>query len=305
MPGVLSFRVPANDCEAPRDRPVPWAGLLLTTRFGWVVVATFLRMYFTTKVTRVFRLGFPLCVVAISAWSLCFAGCRTVAVPEDAASVVSGDTSIDRFLSLGAEERAAWLDAYRRELRPVLDHGLAELQRIFPEPEFNLIGRLKTAGSIEEKILRKRSEGKSYRWLHDVHDVIGLRLVIPSWAALPLAKGRVTSAFPVIKFEDLLHPLDHSAQYRAVHFDIRLQGHPAELQIHTARSALFAELSGELVYKGPYRDDERVRNYLADLGYALFVLDSGMEQDLPGIPKGLPPTLHDALSGMLAEFEQL
>jgi ppGpp synthetase/RelA/SpoT-type nucleotidyltranferase len=93
--------------------------------------------------------------------------------------------------------------------------------------------RVKTPFSILNKLRRKR--------LATLTDIAGAMIVVPDQRALETAKAGIEKDFDVIGIEDYYsHPQNG---YRALHYIVRQDGHPVELQLKTRRMAAIADAS--------------------------------------------------------------
>ncbi len=215
-----------------------------------------------------------------------------------------GDPSIDWYLSLDESQQAKFVDQYRQGFSFTYEIARINLKELFPGPDIVADGRLKSISSIREKIERKRAEKKTYRCFRDIGDIIGLRIIVPDYSGLPDIDKAIKSNFVIDKIDNQISS-DQQSEYRAVHYDITLDGRRGELQVHTRRSTLLADVSHKLVYKGPFKDNSQVKAYVAALSYAIHELDSSQNKALPDLPDRLPPEAEACFVKLLARLSSL
>lgn len=205
----------------------------------------------------------------------------------------AGDLSAVEYLKLDADEQKEKIERYRQKYRPAMDTVVHRLRQLFAGKPVKIQFRLKTVKSIREKLIRK-----GYRCLSQMTDIAGVRALILNYAAIPFVSQAVQGHFTVREKEDLIDD-SRGSGYRAIHYLLATAGRIAELQIHTVRGNIWALMSHFLVYKGPYRSNEAVGNYLEVLSRALYLLDSGFgRQGLP-LPTNLPSMAQREIKGGL------
>ena len=208
-----------------------------------------------------------------------------------------GDHSVADYQRQSPAQQAAFAEAYRQRHSAAWKLALETLQAAHGNPPFQVIGRLKTAASIQEKIARKR-----YRCFSQLTDIAGTRIVIPNYAALPLVTQYIENQFVVREKEDLIKDV-RSTHYRAIHYLVWVEDRPVEIQIHTYRGTLWAEASHRLVYKGPFSYNQPVIAYLNRLSDAIFLLDSGLSGQIPEVSEALPPEAKERLKKTVADVK--
>lgn len=227
-------------------------------------------------------------------------GCAAIAEAQSATPTLNprdckvGDVSVAEYERQSAERRVAFVEAYRQRHSAAWNLALAALRAAHGNPPFQVMGRLKTASSIQEKILRKK-----YRCFSQLTDIAGTRLVIPNYAALPLVTHNIENQFVVREKEDLIREV-RPTRYRAIHYLVLVEDRPVEIQLHTYRGTLWAEASHRLVYKGPFADHQPLISYLERLSDVIFLLDSGLPAQIPEVPEALPPAAKEALKKTVA-----
>lgn len=213
-----------------------------------------------------------------------------------------GDPSIDWYLNLPKSSQDKFINEYHKEFEHTYDMAVGELKNLFAAPYLTPIltkSRLKSIDSIQEKLTRK-----NYRCFRDMGDIIGLRIVIPDYATLSYIDHVVKERFSVDKV-DVQISASPTVEYRAVHYDITIDGRRGEIQVHTRRSNLLADASHKLVYKGPYKDNTHVKDYVAALSYAIYLLDSKLNATLPDQPDGLPDDAKLCFSDLLQRLKSI
>ena len=208
-----------------------------------------------------------------------------------------GDYAVAEYERQSAEQQAAFVEAYRQRHSAGWKQALEALRTAHGNPPFQVIGRLKTTASIQEKIARKQ-----YRCFSQLTDIAGTRLIIPNYAALPLVTQYIENQFVVREKEDLIKDV-RSTHYRAIHYLVWVEDRPVEIQIHTYRGTLWAEASHRLVYKGPFSDNQSVVSYLNRLSDAIFLLDSGLPGQIPEVSEALPPEAKERLKKTVADVK--
>ena len=210
-----------------------------------------------------------------------------------------GDVSVAEYERQGAEQQVAFVEAYRQRHLAGWKLALEALSAAHGNPPFQVIGRLKTTASIQEKIARKQ-----YRCFSQLTDIAGTRLVIPNYAALPLVTHNIENQFVVREKEDLIKEV-RPTRYRAIHYLVWVDDRPVEIQIHTYRGTLWAEASHRLVYKGPFAENRPVISYLERLSDVIFLLDSGLPAQVPEVPEALPPEAKERLKKTVADIKDV
>jgi len=233
------------------------------------------------------------------------AGCAGVAEAQpltpslDQRDCKVGDVSVAEYERQSAEQRVAFVEAYRQRHFAAWKLALEALRAAHGDPPFQVIGRLKTTASIQEKILRKK-----YRCFSQLSDIAGTRLVIPNYAALPLVTHNIENHFVIREKEDLVKEV-RPTRYRAIHYLVLVEDRPVEIQIHTYRGTLWAEASPRLVYKGPFADHQPLISYLERLSDVIFLLDSGLPAQIPEVPEALPPAAKETLKRIVAGIKDV
>lgn len=205
-----------------------------------------------------------------------------------------GDVSVAEYERKSPDQKAAFVEAYRQRHFAAWKLALEALRTAHGDPPFQVIGRLKTTVSIQEKIARKQ-----YRCFSQLSDIAGTRLIIPNYAALPLVTHNIENQFVVREKEDLVKEV-RPTRYRAIHYLVLVEDRPVEIQIHTYRGTLWAEASHRLVYKGPFPDHQPLISYLERLSDVIFLLDSGLPAQIPEVPETLPPAAKEMLKKTIA-----
>ncbi|HEY2990596.1 MAG TPA: RelA/SpoT domain-containing protein [Candidatus Binatia bacterium] len=223
--------------------------------------------------------------------------CTQVAAPTQAqAACPAGDYTVAQYQNLTPAQQTQFVENYRRQYAPVLEKVLETLRASGLDPPLRVLGRLKVVESIQEKIVRKK-----YACFSELTDIAGARIIIPSYAALPLVTQNVENALRIVEKEDLI--MDRRGTgYRAIHYLALVDGRLAEIQIHTHRGTIWAEASHRLVYKGPFADNQAVISYLYRLSEAIFWLDSDHLRELPMVAGALPPDAREDLIKVVASI---
>lgn len=137
-----------------------------------------------------------------------------------------------------ADEMQALLDT-RAEYVPVLDEMKQKLGDVGIRGA-SIKGRVKTPYSIINKLRRKR--------LGSLTDIAGAMMIVPDALALDQAAAEIERNFDVIERDDYYaRPKDG---YRALHYIVRIQGKPVELQLKTRRMAEIAKASHTAYKRG-------------------------------------------------------
>lgn len=210
-----------------------------------------------------------------------------------------GDYSIAEYERLSPKQQAEFIETYRQRHSSPWKQALEALQAAHKNPPFQVVGRLKTASSIQEKISRKK-----YHCFSQLTDIAGTRLIIPSYAALPLVTQNIENQFVVREKEDLVKEV-RPTRYRAIHYLVLVEDRPVEIQIHTYRGTLWAEASHRLVYKGPFPDHQPLISYLERLSDVIFLLDSGLPAQIPEVPEALPLAAKEMLKKTVAGIKDV
>ena len=205
-----------------------------------------------------------------------------------------GDYSVADYERQSAAQQAEFIEAYRQRHSAAWKLALEALRAAHGNPPFQVIGRLKTGASIQEKIARKQ-----YRCFSQLTDIAGTRLVIPNYAALPLVTQYIENQFVVREKEDLIKEV-RPTRYRAIHYLVWVDDRPVEIQIHTYRGTLWAEASHRLLYEGPFAENQLLVSYLERLSHVIFLLDSGLPGQIPEVPEALPPGAREVLKKTVA-----
>lgn len=225
--------------------------------------------------------------------------CAQAAAPLQAkAACKAGDYTVAHDQGLDPAEQNRFVENYRLQYAPVLEKVLGALRAAHPNP-FRVLGRIKTINSIQEKVSRRK-----YACFSELTDVAGARIVIPSYAALPIVTQNIERAFSIVEKEDLIHDR-RGTGYRAIHYLVMVDGRIVEIQVHTHRGTIWAEASHRLVYKGPFSDNRAVISYLNRLSEAVFLLDSGLLRELPDVPSTLPAAARDDLVKVVAAIHDV
>jgi ppGpp synthetase/RelA/SpoT-type nucleotidyltranferase len=223
-------------------------------------------------------------LLRLIAWALLVVqiACVPAAAPNlQSAACKSGD-SVAGYQNLSPTQQTQLVEKYRQQYSPALEKVRAALKVSHPEPPFRVLARLKATDSIQEKIVRKK-----YACLSEMTDIAGARIVIPSYAAIPLVTQNIERALKIVEKEDMITD-QRGTGYRAIHYLAEVDGRVVEIQIHTHRGTIWAAASHRLVYKGPFPNDEAVVSYLNRLSETIFWLDSGLLRELPDVPGTLP-----------------
>ena len=223
-------------------------------------------------------------------FALCSAaGAQSVTPSLNQRDCKVGDVSVAEYERQSPDRQVAFVEAYRQRHAAAWKLALEALRAAHGDPPFQVIGRLKTAVSIQEKISRKK-----YRCFSQLTDIAGTRLIIPNYAALPLVTQHIETQFVVREKEDLIKEA-RPTRYRAIHYLVLVEDRPVEVQVHTYRGTLWAEASHRLVYKGPFADHQPLISYLERLSDVIFLLDSGLPGQIPEVPETLPPGAKETL----------
>jgi len=193
-----------------------------------------------------------------------------------------GDPSVAEYNQLSPSDQKEKIEDLRREHKSEMEMTVEALKSFFPKFPIEVRNRLKTVASIQEKLVRK-----GYTCFSSLTDVAGVMLVIPNYAAIPMATHAIENEFDVKEEIDLIND-QRGNGYRAIHYVVVVDARHVEIQIHTARGNIWDFLIHELVYKGPYEANSNVDKYLIEVSRRIFLLDSGFTVQIPPIPSDLP-----------------
>jgi ppGpp synthetase/RelA/SpoT-type nucleotidyltranferase len=210
-----------------------------------------------------------------------------------------GDYSIAEYQRLSPRQQTEFIETYRDKHSSAWKQALEALRAAHGNPPFQVIGRLKSVASIQEKIWRKQ-----YRCFSQLTDIAGTRVIIPNYAALPLVTHNIENQFVIWEKEDLVKEV-RETRYRAVHYLVWVEDRPVEIQIHTYRGTLWAEASHQLVYKGPFADSQMLTAYFSRLSDIIFLLDSGLPGEIPEIPEAIPAEAKATLKKLVADTKDV
>ena len=135
--------------------------------------------------------------------------------------------------------------------------------------------RVKTPFSILNKLRRKR--------LSTLTDVAGAMIVVPDQKALDKAKAGIERDFDIVGTED--YYADPQNGYRAMHYIVRQNGHPVELQLKTRRMAAISDASHT-----PYKRGQLDPRAMEELTYKAWQADKGNKD----IAREIDPLLRDS-----------
>jgi ppGpp synthetase/RelA/SpoT-type nucleotidyltranferase len=224
----------------------------------------------------------PLLISIVFALLAAQIACAPAVAPNLQNAACPAGDSIAEYQGLSPAQQLQFVERYRQQYSPALEKVRAALKAPHPEPPFRVLARLKVVDSIQEKITRKK-----YTCISELTDIAGGRIVIPSYAALPLVTLNIERALKTVEKEDMITD-QRGTGYRAIHYLAEVDGRMVEIQIHTHRGTIWAAASHRLVYKGPFSNDKAVIAYLNRLSEAIFWLDSGLLRELPDVPETLP-----------------
>jgi ppGpp synthetase/RelA/SpoT-type nucleotidyltranferase len=193
-----------------------------------------------------------------------------------------GDPSVAEYNRLSPSEQKKMIEELRSEHKSEMELTVDAFKSSFPNVPIEVKNRLKTVASIQEKL-----ERKGYKCFSSLTDIAGVMLVIPNYAAIPMATHTIENEFDVKEEINLINDKRGNG-YRAIHYVVMVDGRHVEIQIHTARGTIWAFLIHELVYKGPYEEKSNVDKYLIEVSRRIFLLDSGFVTPIPPIPADLP-----------------
>jgi ppGpp synthetase/RelA/SpoT-type nucleotidyltranferase len=235
-------------------------------------------------------------ILGFIVWALLAAqiACAPAAAPKlESAACKSGD-SVAGYQNLSPTQQTQLVEKYQQQYAPALEKVRAVLKAPHSDPPFRVLGRLKATDSIQEKITRTK-----YTCISELTDIAGARIVIPSYAAIPLVTQNIERALKTVEKEDMITD-QRGTGYRAIHYLAAVDGRLVEIQIHTHRGTIWAGASHRLVYKGPFSKDQAVIAYLNRLSETIFWLDSGLLRELPDVPQSLPAAAREDLTKVVA-----
>lgn len=235
-------------------------------------------------------------ILGFIVWALLAAqiACAPAVAPKlESAACKSGD-SVAGYQNLSPTQQTQLVEKYQQQYAPALEKVRAALKAPHSDPPFRVMGRLKATDSIQEKIVRKK-----YTCISELTDIAGARIVIPSYAAIPLVTQNIERALKTVEKEDMITD-QRGTGYRAIHYLAAVDGRLVEIQIHTHRGTIWAGASHRLVYKGPFSKDQAVIAYLNRLSETIFWLDSGLLRELPDVPETLPREAKEDLTKVVA-----
>jgi len=175
-----------------------------------------------------------------------------------------------------------------------------------------VIGRIKSADSIFEKLKRREKErGRAFA-PEELTDHAGTRLTHGNLAESQAALQSVISKMPevdpkgtddgLIEVEDLSDRA-RPGGYRSIHLLVRINGKVVEAQLRTTRQTWFADWAHNKVYKAPDRvkDDADVKRYAEGISDYLYRLDKGETDgaEMPPCPQILTVLRHCYPAGQL------
>ena len=209
-----------------------------------------------------------------------------------------GDPSVATYNQLSPSEQKKKIENLRQNHEPEREITVNAIKEFFPNAPFEVKSRLKTVASIQEKIVRRDIECFS-----NLTDIVGVRIIIPDYAALPIVTNTLESEFDVQEKDSFIND-QRGIGYRAIHYIVVVDGHFVEIQIHTVRGTMWASLNHKLVYKGPYEANSKVDNYFKELSRAIYLLDSGLGSQLPPIPADFPPAVKSQLQNLIDSIKK-
>ena len=202
------------------------------------------------------------------------------------------------FLSAGCQTTStSHIEAYRLTFLSPMQETNVELRGLFPlERGYECKCRLKKIASMQEKIIRK-----GYAGVENITDIAGCRVILSCFGDIPKVDNTIQKHFQVVERENLLEDKRGSG-YRAMHYLIKKNKKIVEIQLQTVRQAIWGSLSHHWVYKGPYKENKKVKHYLLNLSRAIYALDTGNKAELPDPPPGLPEDFLAAANKSLSEL---
>ncbi len=147
---------------------------------------------------------------------------------DDPRPFVPGDTKSIEEIRL-SDEVGALIDT-RASFVPATEAVMKSL-RDLRIPKSKVKGRVKTPFSIVNKLRRK--------YFGRLTDVAAARIVVPDRASVDIATTAIEEDFEILEKEDFYKT--PKAGYRAIHYIVRVNGVPVEVQIKTNRMAEIAE----------------------------------------------------------------
>ncbi|WP_200799711.1 GTP pyrophosphokinase [Olsenella urininfantis] len=150
-------------------------------------------------------------------------------------------------------------------LRDALAQLLASIESIRHElretrgedPVEHCLGRIKTAGSLREKCLRKGVEPTAEAAFRHITDIVGVRVVCAFLDDVYLVRDRI-AALPGMVIEEETDYIRHVKPngYRSYHMVVSLDGGPrAEVQLRTISMDTWAALEHQIKYKRDLKGD--------------------------------------------------
>lgn len=149
----------------------------------------------------------------------------------------------------------------------------------------NVSSRAKTVDSFLKKIVRKGYTDP----FEEMHDKVGVRVVVPFISQLTAANQIIRSQFDVRFFDNKLEGLGHDKfAYQSWHYDVQLKtplnaameqyrGWWVELQLRTESQHVWAEMAHRLLYKSDLEIPERVARRVHVLNAMLELADNEFE----------------------------
>lgn len=203
------------------------------------------------------------------------------------------------------EEIETFIDTYQESF----DLASAKLREIVGN-DCVLTGRLKSAVSLQEKLVRKSED------LKEIKDIIGLRLTCQT-VNDTLRITRIVEKQPEIFAveEKKCYGICQGAGkyrdtgYRRVHLILILKstGKPLELQLGTPYCNMWSDWNHDMIYKGPkyFSENEQVMDYSLSLADYFYEMDE-RRRFLPFCPRYISEkdalqVLRDGLDGEHAE----
>lgn len=185
----------------------------------------------------------------------------------------------ERFEVVGATVTPELAQAFRKSFDAAID----EADRRLGSSDYR---RLKT--SIRQKavtsILSKSHGRMKDKPLRLMDDVVGVRLLCRSLEEQRVAVRRLVgknTSFDIVSAKDFVSAPTHLG-YRAIHLLARSSdGKPIEIQVRTKRQDIFAGVAHDRVYKGPLKNNEPVKKYLAAVSGWLNERDEGIDTPFP------------------------
>lgn len=120
----------------------------------------------------------------------------------------------------------------RAAFEPAMEDTMAQLREIGIGGA-KVEGRVKTPFSLINKLRRK--------YMGELTDIAGTRIVLPDQPSVDVATEAIESGFEILEKEDFYQA--PQAGYRAVHYIVKVNGVPVELQVKTRRMSAIADAS--------------------------------------------------------------